>query len=101
MSDDPKTSQELMDPNCVQYYAPGHLAIENYDNNSFKLATTYISFNSAGTEMLANIGGEQIYLYDVNSSRSISEMKVPQFVNRRNNSVYKSCCRPVSIFLFY
>lgn len=102
LSEYPKTSEEPMDPNCVQYYSPGHLALENFDSNTFKLATTYISFNSAGTEMLVNLGGEQIYLFDVNNSRSISEMQVPQSVNsfnRKNNPVYKCCCRPVSILL--
>lgn len=91
-----------MDPNCVQYYAPGHLAVKNFDNHHSKLATTYISFNSAGTEMLVNMGGEQIYLFDINSSRNIREMKVPQLTNgfsRKSLPIYKCCCRPVSIFI--
>lgn len=51
--------------------------------------------------MLVNIGGEQIYLFDVNSSRNIGEMKLPQLDNGSNKSrlpIYKRCCRPVSIY---
>lgn len=95
-----KTSErEPFDCNCVQYFAPGHLAVENFDNHNLKLAATYISFNSSGTEMLVNMGGEQIYLFDVNSSRNVTEMQVPQDVNgfSRRKPVYKCCCRPVSI----
>lgn len=94
--------RDPLDPNCVQYYAPGHLAVENFDNHNLKLATTYISFNSAGTEMLVNMGGEQIYLFDINSSKNISEMQMPQLRNgltRKTTPVYKCCCRPVSYFI--
>lgn len=101
MRDFQKTSEnrEPMDPNCVQYYAPGHLAVENSSDHYLKWAATYISFNSAGTEMLVNMGGEHIYLFDVNSSRHINEIQVPEMVNgiKKNRApVYKCCSRPVS-----
>lgn len=93
------SERDPIDPACVQYYAPGHLAIEYSSTTNFKLAATYISFNSAGTEMLVNMGGEQIYLFDINNSRHINELQVPQFLNgsRRKMAVYKCCCRAVSI----
>ncbi|CAH1955481.1 unnamed protein product [Acanthoscelides obtectus] len=66
------SSNPPIDYGCVQYYAPGHLAVENASATTFKLAATYVSFNAAGSEMLVNIGGEQIYLFDVNNSRFVS-----------------------------
>ncbi|CAG9857312.1 unnamed protein product [Phyllotreta striolata] len=65
------------DSNCCQYYSPGHLAVENSQSNSFKLAVTNVSFDATGSEMLANVGGEHIYLFDVNKSRYIEEIRAP------------------------
>lgn len=86
------------DPNCVQYYAPGHLAREGYQN-SLKLAATYIAFNSTGSEMLVNLGGEQVYLFDVNNSRHTNIMHVPQDVVRRKRNEFTTSCCDVSGFL--
>lgn len=52
---------------CAQYYVAGHLPQKEQD---FKwrlrpLAATYVTFSPDGTELLANLGGEQIYLFDV------------------------------------
>nr|CAI5853981.1 unnamed protein product [Callosobruchus analis] len=88
------SSEPPIDHNCVQYYAPGHLAVENAAATTFKLAATYVSFNAAGSEMLVNIGGEQIYLFDVNNSRHIKEMMVPQPPGTKlwKNGIKKTCC---------
>lgn len=79
------------DSNCVQYYAPGHLAVENASMLNFKLVATYVAFNSAGTEMLVNMGGEQIYLFDINNSRHINELKMPQFNFKNIDSTSIKC----------
>lgn len=79
------------DSNCVQYYSPGHLAKEHFNVISFKLAATYIAFNSAGTEMLANMGSEQIYLFDVNNSSHINEIIIPHHVKSSQSNAYKNC----------
>lgn len=34
------------------------------------LSITYLTYNRNGTELLANLSGEQIYLFDVNKSYS-------------------------------
>lgn len=82
----------------MQYYAPGHLARDNGLENSFKLAATYITFNAAGSEMLVNLGGEQIYLFDVNNARNTNIMHVPQeVVKRKRNGMTKHCCCDVSV----
>ncbi|CAH1109387.1 unnamed protein product [Psylliodes chrysocephalus] len=83
--------RDPLDLNCVQYYAPGHLAIENASVSSFKLSITNISFNSTGSEMLANMGGEHIYLFDVNKSRHIKDIQVPQFFPKKNLPMCKKC----------
>lgn len=81
------------DPTCVQYYAPGHLARDSGLENSFKLAATYIAFNASGSEMLVNLGGEQIYLFDINNARSANIMRVPQQIVERNKSgTAEFCC---------
>ncbi|CAH0553060.1 unnamed protein product [Brassicogethes aeneus] len=86
-------TKEPTDPNCVQFYAPGHLAKDNATINNLKFVATYVSFNSAGSEMLVNIGGEQIYLFDVNNSRHINELQVPQFSTKNTKTEsYKCCC---------
>ncbi|XP_072380257.1 WD and tetratricopeptide repeats protein 1-like [Diabrotica undecimpunctata] len=88
---DKSSEREPVELNCAQYYAPGHLAVENAKMINYKLAVTNISFNSAGSEMLANMGGEHIYLFNVNNSRHISDMQVPQIVNKKDQPVCKHC----------
>ncbi|GLV31906.1 adipose [Carabus blaptoides fortunei] len=60
-----------LDSTCVQYYAPGHLAKCGGDMR-YKLAATYVAFDSTGTELLVNMGGEQVYLFDVNGTKESS-----------------------------
>jgi WD and tetratricopeptide repeat-containing protein 1 len=92
-----KTPPEPQNSECVQYYAAGHLARENAEIMSSKLSVTYIAFNSAGSEMLVNVGGEQIYLFDVNNNRHVNELQIPQYLPQRPHSTYKSCCQPNGI----
>ncbi|KAL1505526.1 hypothetical protein ABEB36_005071 [Hypothenemus hampei] len=71
--------RKLKDSNCVQYFAPGHLAIDNSNVFTSRYVVTYITFNSSGSEMLVNMGGEQIYLFDINQERSLNEIRIPTF----------------------
>ncbi|XP_060523849.1 WD and tetratricopeptide repeats protein 1-like isoform X2 [Cylas formicarius] len=86
-------SEHILDKNCVQYYAPGHLAIEYSNVVSYRLAATYISFNAAGSEMLVNMGGEQIYLFNVNNPRHINEMRIPQVIGGKRRFLGKYRCK--------
>jgi len=54
------------DTGAVAYFVPGHLpgAEVKFQRRLRPLASTYISYNSDGTELLCNLGGEQVYLYD-------------------------------------
>lgn len=87
-----RSPPEPQDPNCVEYYAPGHLARDSGGDMSYKLAATYIAFNSAGSEMLVNMGGEQIYLFDVNNTRTVNELRVPQNMVKRSKNGLNSLC---------
>ncbi|TRY81256.1 hypothetical protein DNTS_000548 [Danionella cerebrum] len=45
-----------------QYYVAGHLPM----NNRLRvLVATYVTFSPDGTELLVNMGGEQVYLFDL------------------------------------
>ncbi|XP_072932455.1 WD and tetratricopeptide repeats protein 1 isoform X2 [Epargyreus clarus] len=54
---------------AVQYYAPGHLSKDPNEHPFPKKSTTYVTFSNDGTEILVNLGSEQVYLYDINSGR--------------------------------
>ena len=51
---------------AVAYFVPGHLpgSEVKFHRRMRPLASTYIAYNSAGTELVCNLGGEQVYLYD-------------------------------------
>lgn len=66
------------DSKCVQYYAPGHLARDQSSEFGNKIAATYVTFDSTGNELLVNLGGEHIYLYDINNSKHIDEIIMPE-----------------------
>ncbi|CAL1543216.1 unnamed protein product [Lymnaea stagnalis] len=55
-------------PGCAQYYIAGHLPQkqQDYKKRYRTLASTYLTFGPDGSELLVNLGGEQIYLFDVN-----------------------------------
>lgn len=56
---------------CVQYFVAGHLPVkqQDYRKKYRNLASTYITFSADGNELLVNLGGEQIYLFDINNKR--------------------------------
>ncbi|KAH3888973.1 hypothetical protein DPMN_013018 [Dreissena polymorpha] len=60
---------------CVEYYVPGHIPQkkDDYKKKLRALAATYVTFNPDGSELLVNLGGEQIYLFDVNRKRRIEK----------------------------
>ncbi len=51
---------------AVAYFVPGHLpgSEVKFHRRLRPLASTYIAYNLAGTELVCNLGGEQVYLYD-------------------------------------
>lgn len=45
---------------------PGHIPLTDESSHTYKpLSVTHVGFNSAGNELIVNIGGEQIYIFNV------------------------------------
>lgn len=90
-----------LDSSCVQYYAPGHLA-RCTGEMRYKLAATYVTFDPTGSELLVNMGGEQVYLFDVDNPKYLKEMQMPDIGmrNPKRNEIRSDCCREVNNFYF-
>ncbi|XP_076163678.1 WD and tetratricopeptide repeats 1 [Ptiloglossa arizonensis] len=54
---------------CAQYFIAGHLQSRVRDSRT--LTTTNLTFNADGNELLVNMGGEQIYLFDINDPKTM------------------------------
>lgn len=52
------------------WYWAGHLHSRQRDGNR-SLTTTYLTFSADGNELLVNMGGEQIYLFDINNPKNL------------------------------
>lgn len=50
--------------NCVKYFNPAHIS-GNQEHSHRNLCVTYATFDPKGRELLINLGGEHIYLYDI------------------------------------
>lgn len=54
---------------CVRYFTPGHLPDSPIRRSARakkrSVVATYLTFGSNGRELLVNLGGEQLYLFDV------------------------------------
>lgn len=60
------------DPSCLAHFAPGHISSPRTKKarRAFNtLATTFVSFSPDGKELLVNLSGEHIYLYDTTHFR--------------------------------
>jgi len=85
--------------NALQYFVPGH--IHSYDNETIipkrlkSYVITYLTFSPDGQELLANYGGEYVYLYNLanradNAFFNVSKvMKVPR---KFLNTIIKFVC---------
>ncbi|GFN97618.1 WD and tetratricopeptide repeats protein 1 [Plakobranchus ocellatus] len=75
---------------CAQYYIAGHLPQKqmDYKKRYRTLASTYVTFGPDGTELLVNLGGEQIYLFDVNKKLGLKRFDLS--ILESNTSVKES-----------
>ena len=55
-----------IDANPIEYYVPGHLPkkINEYRKRMKTLSCTFLTFSPNGQELLVNLGGEQLYIFD-------------------------------------
>lgn len=69
--------------NCVTYFAPGQFKkhLRTYSIIQQK-AITYLAFSPDGTELLVNMGTEQIYLYDVANAKEPVFFELPPLSDR-------------------
>jgi len=58
-------SDEGIPPDSVHYYVAGHLPLrDSVVNKKRNLAATYVTFSPDGGDLLVNLGGEQVYLFN-------------------------------------
>ena len=55
---------------CAQYFTPGHLPCSTRRGKRRSVVSTYLTFSPNGHELLVNLGGEQLYLFDIRTQRS-------------------------------
>ncbi|KAK7108463.1 WD and tetratricopeptide repeats protein 1-like [Littorina saxatilis] len=79
---------------CVQYFIAGHLPQKqsDYRKRYRTLASTYVTFSPTGQELLVNLGGEQIYLFDINSQRSSAALRYLPPTSQAATSHAKAAC---------
>ncbi|XP_046426357.1 WD and tetratricopeptide repeats protein 1-like [Neodiprion fabricii] len=71
---------------CARYFVAGHLRTRHQDQKRNRsLAATYLTFSADGNDLLVNMGGEQIYLFDVN--KGSSSKFLPKWTNGTRYSV--------------
>ncbi|XP_063972224.1 WD and tetratricopeptide repeats protein 1-like isoform X2 [Diachasmimorpha longicaudata] len=63
---------------CAQYFVAGHLKSPKTRYSERNFATTYLTFSDDGNELLVNMGGEQIYLFDIDRHRTSATYEIPQ-----------------------
>lgn len=54
---------------CARYFSPGHLPCTTRRAKRRSVVSTYLTFSPNGQELLVNLGGEQLYLFDIRRQR--------------------------------
>uniref|UniRef100_A0A1B6LG63 WD and tetratricopeptide repeats protein 1 n=1 Tax=Graphocephala atropunctata TaxID=36148 RepID=A0A1B6LG63_9HEMI len=77
---EPLEVEDNLPKECVQYFVAGHLPVKQKDfKKKFRsLAATYLTFSSTGTDLLLNLGGEQIYLFDISRKQKPKSFDIPK-----------------------
>ncbi len=63
--------------------------IKEYKKDRKTLSVTYLNFSPNGSELLLNLGGEQLYLFDILTNLTSSNRDIKQF----NKIKYDSYCQ--------
>ncbi|XP_051922653.1 WD and tetratricopeptide repeats protein 1 isoform X1 [Hippocampus zosterae] len=73
-------NQKPIPEKAVQYYVAGHLPEKrmHYNNRLRVLVVTYVTFSPDGTELLVNMGGEQVYLFDLTCKQTPYTLLLPE-----------------------
>lgn len=84
-------------PGCVNYFVAGHLPFiyKDYKRSYRNFLSTYLTFGPNGKDLLVNIGGEQIYLFDVGNKRKVKKFDCEE-VSINGWKSYKDNCSPLN-----
>ncbi|CAL4137291.1 unnamed protein product [Meganyctiphanes norvegica] len=84
-------SSNNLPPGCVQYLVPGHLPdkMKEYYRRYRSLTTTYLQYATNGTDLLANVGGEHIYLFNTATAGSPRYYKTPTALQHKSQTLAK------------
>ncbi|CAG2057303.1 unnamed protein product [Timema podura] len=82
----------------VECVIPGHLPVkqQDYKKKYRNLASTYVTFSADGNELLVNLGGEQIYLFDINSKRKTTKFDIHAEQTNKEHSVSSNGFRNIA-----
>lgn len=73
-SSSPSPEEARLPEGCVRYFAPGHLPpriSKVFPRRARAYVATFVTFSPNGYELLANLGGEQIYLFDIHQQQKV------------------------------
>lgn len=78
--DVPDVLEDTVPKDCVTYFCPGHFKKHIQSNAQIHhKAITYLTFSPDGTELLVNMGAEQIYLYDIIGAKEPVFFELPPY----------------------
>lgn len=69
---------DAVDRDCIKFFCPGHYSYNEQKCENGQWVTTpdlqlktitYLTFSPDGNELLVNMGGDHIYLYDIDSDQ--------------------------------
>ncbi|XP_071955811.1 WD and tetratricopeptide repeats protein 1-like [Antedon mediterranea] len=85
---DPDAQGNLPD-GCVQYFVAAHLpSKEEVRRRRYpSLVSTYVTFSPNGKEILVNLGGEQVYLFDIVQQNEPKRFRIGDYVLHNNNGM--------------
>lgn len=96
-------SSDNLPSGCVQYLVPGHLPdkLKEYYQRYRSLATTYLTYSADGCHLLANLGGEHIYLFNTSSPLHPRHYALPvppklQVHSKDTDSLSNGVCKTLS-----
>ena len=78
---------------CSRYFVAGHLPsrVKEFHKENRSLHATYVTFSPDGNDLLVNLGGEQIYLFNLleEKKRLMESSVFQQFLNNNSSSIAK------------
>ncbi|KFM60247.1 WD and tetratricopeptide repeats protein 1, partial [Stegodyphus mimosarum] len=94
VGDPVEPGEDNLSPSCVSYFVAGHLPLkqDDFKKRYRTLTSTYVAFSPDGNELLANLGGEQIYLFNILSKRKHVSFDINDFsfANKGTSSLCKN-----------